>query len=121
MDTRTKIVEAGLVPAHCTVITGTFDVMLAQDAKELAEIRAQYPSQAVCVVVLPLAQELLSQRARAELAAALRMVDYVVIADNPAPHAILAALHPGRIVPLEAAHELRKRHLTEHVRSRQTR
>ena len=36
------------------------------------------------VVVLPLADSLLPQRARAELVAALRMVDYVVTADDTA-------------------------------------
>ena len=121
MDTRTKIVAAGHVPQGTTVVTGTFDVILAADAKELSEIRAQHPENALCVVVLPLAGELLAQRARAELAAALRMVDYVVIADDPAPDAMLAALKPARIVRLEGVHALRKRQLTEHVQSRQTR
>jgi len=64
---------------------------------------------------------LLSQRARAELAAALRMVDYVVIADDPSSDSMLPALQAARIVRLEGVHELRKRQLTEHVRSRQTR
>ncbi|MEO8373365.1 MAG: hypothetical protein ABI806_29540, partial [Candidatus Solibacter sp.] len=75
MDTRTKIVAANLAPQGATVVTGTFDVILAADAKELSEIRAQHPGDALCVVVLPLSGELLAQRARAELAAALRMVD----------------------------------------------
>ena len=121
MDTRTKIVEPAQVTRGCTAVTGTFDVMLAADAKDLVEIRAQHPESALCVVVLPLAGELLAQRARAELAAALRVVDYVVIADDPAPNAMLAALQPARVVRLEGVHELRKRQLTEHVRSRQTR
>ena len=121
MDTRTKIVEPEQAPAGCTVVTGTFDVMVAADARELSEIRAQHPEVALCVVVLPLVGELLAQRARAELAAALRMVDYVVIADDPAPNAMLAALKPARLVRLEGVHELRKRQLMEHVQSRQIR
>jgi bifunctional ADP-heptose synthase (sugar kinase/adenylyltransferase) len=121
MDTRTKIVEPGQAPLGCTVVTGMFDVIVAADASELSWIRAQHPADALCVVVLPLAGEWLAQRARAELAAALRMVDYVVIADNSAPNATLAALKPARIVRLEEVHELRKRQLTEHVQSRQTR
>ena len=121
MDTRTKIVDAERAPRGCTVVTGTFDVILAADARELSEIRGRHPEDALCVVVLPLSGELLPQRARAELAAALRMVDYVVIGDDPAPDALLAALKPARIVRLEGAHELRKRQLTEHVQSRQTR
>jgi len=121
MDTRTKIVEAEQAPPGCTVVTGTFDVIVAADANDLSEIRAQYPGDALCVVVLPLAEALFAQRARAELAAALRMVDYVVIADDLAPEAMLAALKPARTVRLEGVHELRKRRLTEHVQSRQIR
>ena len=72
------------------------------------------------VVVLPLAGELLPQRARAELAAALRMVDYVVIADDTAPDALLASLEPAQLVRLEEVHAARKRQLMEHVQRRQT-
>ena len=120
MDTRTKIVSASQVPADGTVVTGSFDVIQAEDAAELAQIRAQYPGSPLCVVVLPLAGELLSQRARAELAAALRVVDYV-IADATPPDTLLAALKPARVVRLEDTHALRKRQLMEHVHSRQSR
>ena len=43
MDTRTKIVSPEAAPRGCTVVTGTFDVVLAEDARELAEIRASHP------------------------------------------------------------------------------
>jgi hypothetical protein len=39
MDTRTKIVSAERAPRACTVVTGTFDVVVAEDARELAGIR----------------------------------------------------------------------------------
>ena len=76
------------------------------------------------VVVLPLAGELLPQRARAELVAALRMVDYVVTADDAAPgaatDALLASLEPVATRAPRRGHAARKRQLMEHVHRRQT-
>ena len=120
MDTRDKILSAEAAPRHCTVVTGAFDVVLAEDARELSEIRAGRPDRPLLVLVLPLPGELLPQRARAELVAALRMVDYVVTAHDAAPHALLASLEPAQLVRLEAAHAVRKRQLMEHVHRRQT-
>jgi hypothetical protein len=59
-------------------------------------------------------------RARAEMAAALRVVDYVLISENPHQDALLACLQPAELVRLEEAHGERKRQLTEHVHRRQT-
>jgi bifunctional ADP-heptose synthase (sugar kinase/adenylyltransferase) len=120
MDTRSKIVNPEAAPHACTVVTGSFDVVLAADARELAEIRARQPDRPLVVVVLPLSPELLPQRARAELVAALRMVDYVVTANDAAPDALLAWLEPSHLVRLEAAQAERKRQLMEHVHRRQT-
>jgi bifunctional ADP-heptose synthase (sugar kinase/adenylyltransferase) len=120
MDTRTKIVRPETAPRGCTVVTGAFDVILAEDARELADLRAGGGERALLVVVLPVAGELFSMRARAELAAALRMVDYVVIADDAAPDALLASLEPAQLVRLEEVHTARKRQLMEHVQRRQT-
>ena len=116
MDTRSKIVTPDRVPAGSTVVTGTFDVVQAEDARELAAIRAESPRDPLCVVVLPLAGELLPRRARAELAAALRVIDYVITEDIA-----LDTLRPARVVRLEDAHAARKRQLMEHVHSRQSR
>lgn len=115
MDTRSKIVSAASVPRGCTVVTGGFDVLLAADARELAAIRARDAENALVVVILPVTGELLPARARAELVAAIRVVDYVVIADDPAPDVLLAALEPARVVRLETAQAERKRQLMEHV------
>jgi bifunctional ADP-heptose synthase (sugar kinase/adenylyltransferase) len=120
MDTRNKILTPEAAPHACTVVTGTFDVLLSADARELEEIRASQPNHPLLVVVLPLQGPLLPQRARAELVAALRMVDYVVIADDTAPDALLASLEPALLVRLEDAHAVRKRQLMEHVHRRQT-
>ena len=55
MDTRSKILSLAAAPRGCIVVTGTFDVLLAADARELAEIRASHPGPPLLVVVLPLA------------------------------------------------------------------
>ena len=120
MDTRSKIVNPEAAPHACTVVTGAFDLVLAADARELAEIRARYLDRPLLVVVLPLPGSLLPERARAELVAALRMVDYVVTANDAAPDALLAWLEPSHLVRLEAAQAERKRQLMEHVHRRQT-
>jgi bifunctional ADP-heptose synthase (sugar kinase/adenylyltransferase) len=120
MDTRNKILSPQAAPRACTVVTGAFDVVLAVDARQLAEIRARYPERPLLVVVLPLPEELLPQRARAELVAALRMVDYVVTADDATPDSLLASLEPAQLVRLEEVHAARKRQLMEHVHRRQT-
>ena len=120
MDTRTKILSPAAAPRACTVVTGTFAPVLAEDTRELAEIRAGHPDGPLLVVVLPLPGELLSGRARAELVAALRMVDYVVTAPDAATDALLATLEPRHLVRLEAAQAVRKRQLMDHVHRRQT-
>jgi len=107
-------------PRGCTVVSGTFDVVIAEDARELTEIRASGVDRALVAVVLPMAGSLLPQRARAELVAALRMVDYVVTADDTAADALLASLEPAQLVRLEEVHAVRKRQLMEHVQRRQT-
>jgi hypothetical protein len=124
MDTRTKILTAETAPRACIVVTGAFDPVLAEDARELAEIRASHPDGPLLVVVLPLPGELLPGRARAELVAALRMVDYVVTAPHAATaaatDALLATLEPRHLVRLEGAQAARKRQLMDHVHRRQS-
>ena len=119
MDTRSKILSAADAPRAATVVTGTFDVIRAEDARELAGIRARHGGRPLVVVVLPLPGELMPQRARAELVAGLRMVDYVLITDDGPPDALLAALEPAEVVRLETVHADRKRQLMEHVHRRQ--
>jgi len=120
VDTRNKILSADAAPRAATVVTGTFDVIQAEDARELAAIRAHSPVRPLVVVVLPLDDWLLPQRARAELVAGLRMVDYVLITDDRHPDALLAGLQPAEVVRLEAVHADRKRQLMGHVHRRQT-
>jgi hypothetical protein len=74
LDTRSKIV--GQVPDGCDVVEGFFDPLLAAQATALAGRKGDRP---LAVVVRDPDQPLLESRARAELVASLRAVDYVVI------------------------------------------
>ena len=100
-------------------VTGYFDLLLAWHVCELARIREG--AGALAVIVLPLAGELLPPRARAELVAALRMVDYVLIAKNEDLDRLFAGLEPAEIVRLDDADLRRRSELIDHVRRRQIR
>ena len=95
---------------------GYFDVLLAAHARELAAL-----SRPLLVIVLPREGELLGQRARAELVAGLRMVDYVVISPDATVDPLCDRLRPARIVRMEDVHIRRTRELMQHVRNRQSR
>jgi bifunctional ADP-heptose synthase (sugar kinase/adenylyltransferase) len=121
MDTRDKIASAAAAGAQkrLTVVTGYFDPLLAWHARELERIREE--GGVLAVIPLPLAGELLPLRARAELVAALRMVDYVLIAENGDWERLIAEVKPAEIVRLEEDDLCRRDELIEHVRRRQIR
>jgi bifunctional ADP-heptose synthase (sugar kinase/adenylyltransferase) len=122
MDTRSKILtpaEACLLPPPLTVVTGYFEIPRAELVRELREARERLAGSMLVAVVLPLANAAHGQRARAEMAAALRMIDYVVIADEADPDALIDSLKPAARVRLEEAEARRMRELRDHVRSRQ--
>jgi glycerol-3-phosphate cytidylyltransferase-like family protein len=81
MDTRTKISRTCLSLSHPKVklVTGHFDPLLPEHARRLQDLSA--PDQLLIVVVTNPPNPLLSQTARAELVAALSVVDYVVIGE----------------------------------------
>jgi bifunctional ADP-heptose synthase (sugar kinase/adenylyltransferase) len=88
LDTRSKIVTVGearerLRGQPASWISGRFDPLLAEHVRLLA--RSVTPGRALVVEVTDPAQPLLSQRARAELVAALAMVDYVVLGNGADP------------------------------------
>lgn len=131
MDTRDKIVpperaaEAAAAwrarGGKVLAATGYFDVLEAGLVRELAAARS---AAGECMLIALPAQPprpVLAMRARAEMAAALAVVDYVVVTDNgPALEALLAALEPHTVVRLEPADELRMRRLIDHVHRRHT-
>jgi bifunctional ADP-heptose synthase (sugar kinase/adenylyltransferase) len=124
VDTRSKILSrdtAVQLPPPLTLVTGYFDILRAGHARDLQQARDRAPAQPLMVVVLTGLNPLLSPRARAELVAALRMVDYVVTTDDGDLDGIIEALKPALLVRLEAADQRRARQLREHVQRRQTR
>ena len=123
MDTRSKIltIEAAsrLSARPLVIVSGTFDVLRAAHAREL-EQRAMDGGK-LLVAVLPSEFNLLPQRARAELVAALRVVDYVVATGPEELEALAAALQPAALVRLEHTDAERARQLIEHVRRKHER
>lgn len=86
LDTRSKILTAEEArqrldkQAVCWV-SGHFDPLLAVHATQLKTFTA--PGQVLVVEITNSMHPLLPQRARAELVAALSMVDFVVLSDKP--------------------------------------
>jgi glycerol-3-phosphate cytidylyltransferase-like family protein len=119
MDTRTKILSAAdacslLSGRPVTLVTGYFDILRASHLRDLNRIGAQL----LLAAVLPNPDAILPLRARVELAAALRMVDYVVTGEDRDLNILVSALQPVQIVRLEDAERERASHLKQHVQRR---
>jgi len=87
LDTRTKIVprqeiDKRLNGGRAAWVSGHFDPLLAEHVARLEQARE--PGRLLVVEVTNPEQPLLAQRARAELVAALAMVDFVVLGDGRA-------------------------------------
>jgi bifunctional ADP-heptose synthase (sugar kinase/adenylyltransferase) len=125
VDTRTKILTAAaaaaLEPARpLLLVTGWFDILRAELARYLEEERQRTQAQTLAVVVRPLPGERLPAAARAEMAAALRVVDYVFIGGNEDLDGLLGSLQPIETIRLEEADATRVRQLIEHVHRQQS-
>jgi hypothetical protein len=121
VDTRTKIVTPDAAfdpPRPLLLVTGRFDILRVEMARELSAARDRVGAGTLAVAILPLADELAPAAARAELAAALRVVDYVFVGAEGGLDELAAALHPIETLRLEEADARRKRQLTEHVHRR---
>ena len=120
MDTRTKIVDGAALPdlraPHLALVTGYFDILRASHIEALQGVQAGR----LVVVVRGNSNAVLPLRARAELVAALRMVDYVVTADDSQLDSFVCALRPAQIVHLEDADLQRATELKQHVQRRQS-
>ena len=126
MDTRNKIltVEAALALAPArplAVVAGLFDLVRSAHVRALRDVRDRTGAAALLAVVLPQAGTVQTQRVRAEMAAALCMIDYVVTTDVADLHRIAAALHADAVAHLEEDDAARVRELIAHVHSRQIR
>jgi bifunctional ADP-heptose synthase (sugar kinase/adenylyltransferase) len=126
MDTRTKILtpeEARALAGggqSVALVTGHFDGLQAADGRDLRRVRERFPGATLLVAVAPPPQPIFEARARAEMAAALGVVDYVVSLEDPQIAALAAAVPAQRVVRLEAAQQQRMRELIQHVKRRQT-
>jgi bifunctional ADP-heptose synthase (sugar kinase/adenylyltransferase) len=127
LDTRSKIIplEAALELAvrlrrdgrKLLVVSGSFDVLLAGHARDLEKVRKGTGASIVVVVLTPPGVPLLSDRARAELVAALYMVDYVVTAGEGSLEKFFKNL-PAEAILRQAADEGPTRLLMTHVHRR---
>ncbi len=97
------------------VVTGYFDPLLADHARRLQRLRG--PEDTLLVVVRDPERPLLPARARAELVAALRAVDFVVPAAGELSE-LLSSLQPDEVIHEEAADEARRQELIRHVQER---
>ena len=128
MDTRNKIIDsqtaveiAGRLRRQgrkLVVVTGHFDVVLAAHARDLEAVRSSSGADAIMVILQPLSLSLLAAPARAELVAALAMVDYVVSAGDDSLDELLSRLPAERVISRLGADDELKRLLIEHVQSR---
>jgi hypothetical protein len=82
LDTRAKIIDAGHAFSQpVRRVAGSFDPLLAEHLSRLRE--QAIPGELLVVEVTNPPHPLLSQRARAELVAALSFVDFVVLKNDP--------------------------------------
>lgn len=129
MDTRNKIITVERAReiagkehrggGRVMLVAGYFDVLLAEHARELRRLRNGVEKGPVVVVVASPPEPVLSVRARAEMVAALSVVDYVVIAEGGDSDQVLGAIGADVIVREEIPDTERAHHLIEHVHRRQ--
>ncbi len=124
MDTRNKILTPAAARAIAArpvvIVTGKFEVLRAGHANELLEARTRAAAAALLAVVLPDDGGLLPQRARAELVAALRAVDYVVLGGGAELEGLVDALTPAGVLSLEEVDERLSAELRDRVLRRVT-
>jgi hypothetical protein len=121
MDTRSKIVTVEEIPECVTIVTGYFEVLRAELVRKLQEVRDRTIGRSVVAVVLQHPAERLQARARAEIVAALRFVDYVLIVSIDAFSGILATFPCAEFVRLEGADLRWTRDFFEEIRHRHAR
>lgn len=126
MDSREKIVtveqaaslaERGRAAGtRLRAITGHFDPLLASHARRLAELAR--PDGLLFALIADPPDPLLPARARAELVAALRAVDYVILPGSAAIEAALDRLRADEVFREEPADRDRTSALIRHVHTR---
>jgi len=113
VDTRSKLLSleaAKRLQGPLTLATGYFDVLCAEDARELAQA-----GRPLLVAVVQNGEEIWLAEARAEMVAALRVVDYVVAAGHDDLDELIESLRPARVLRLEEGQARRAQRLIEDV------
>lgn len=128
MDTRKKILttaEAIEIARRLRaqgqpvkVATGWFDPLIASHARRLEALRDG--SSRLIVIVTSPPRPVLPARARAELVAALSVVDFVVLSEEGPLEDFLAQLEADEVRHGEASDESIARDLIRHVHKRQS-
>ena len=113
MDTRTKILDAQAARAAAILVSGRFDPLLAEHTRALDSI-SRGGAVFACLSAAP--EPLLAPAARAELAAALRAVSYVVTGSRAE---VEAAIEPDEVLHRDEDDDRLARELIRHVHQRQ--
>ena len=122
MDTRAKIIDLASAArlrrpgVRLKVVTGYFDVLTPDLVRRL---RSLSDGGRLIAVVLNPPNPLLPSRARAELAASLSMIDYVLLLPEVGLERALEEIRPDEVVREETADGKRSQALIEHVHQRQ--
>jgi len=126
MDTREKIIDLARARqiareqrSRLLLVTGYFDVLRTGHVERLRQLDGG--GKGLMVAVLDSPAPILSQRARAELVAALAMVDYVVPAGQDGLQDLLNQVPAEAIAREEASDLPRTQELTAHVQRRHSR
>jgi D-beta-D-heptose 7-phosphate kinase/D-beta-D-heptose 1-phosphate adenosyltransferase len=97
--------------------TGWFDPLIAAHARRLEQLRDG--ASRVMVIVTDPSRPILPARARAELVAALSVVDFVVPSEEERLEDLLTQLEATEVLRGEAADETLTQQLIHHVQTRQ--
>jgi hypothetical protein len=122
MDTRAKIIDLPSAAslqrqgARLKVVTGWFDVLTPDLVRRL---RSLSDGARLVAVILDPPNPLLPAQARAELAASLSMVDYVLLLPDAGLEKALDEIRPDEVVREDMADQKRSKALIEHVHRRQ--
>ena len=126
MDTREKIIDLARAAeiadglrrdgVRLKLVAGYFDVLTPDHVRRLRALAGGQPL--LCAVLDP-PHPLLPSRARAELAAALGMVDYVLLLDGADLAQALEKIQPHEVIREEIADRQCSQALIEHVHRRQ--
>jgi bifunctional ADP-heptose synthase (sugar kinase/adenylyltransferase) len=126
VDTRKKILDAATAHRYAAsgnlsrvvAVAAPFDGLAAPPVRRLRHIRQRHPDATLVVVLTGVPEPLLSWQARAELAAGLRDVDFVVVPEQGEWEKTVTALAPQAVYREHAAQEQERAALMARVRER---